>query len=154
MRPSVYSSNTQICNPNQCRTGAQRALYSHFRFYRIEFLLELFPLVFNFQLGAPARELNDFFIQHIKTSFSYPIERKPRIPHLLGVLGFRSIGVHKFGITKNQITIKTVRPVTASVANIQITSFPGISFLAIERKFGTFFFFKYPSMLYLKSFHS
>ena len=46
-----------------------------------------------------------------------------------------SIRVYRFGATKNQTTIKTARPVTARVASIQIISFPGISFLTIERKF-------------------
>jgi hypothetical protein len=54
---------------------------------------------------------------------------------------------------KNQMTKKTVRPVTARVAKIQITSFPGVSFLTNEKRFEILFFFKYPSMLYLKSFH-
>jgi hypothetical protein len=64
MRPIVYRASTQIGNPNQCRAGTQPALYNHLRFYHIEFRPELFPLLFNFQLRAPARQFNDFFIQH------------------------------------------------------------------------------------------
>jgi hypothetical protein len=72
MRPIVDGVSAQIGNPDQCRAGTQGALNCHLRFYGIEFIPEVFPLLFYFQLRASARQFNDIFIQHIKTSFSFP----------------------------------------------------------------------------------